>query len=93
MSMRGACRVPRSSPPDPALAATLRRMRVERGITQEALAVRCGITPCALARIELAQAVPGWNTVRRIATGLDVGMVELCAAVEGRSPAAISSRA
>ncbi len=90
MSARSACHMTRSSTPDAALAAALRRMRAERGITQEALASRSGITPCALARIELAQAVPGWNTVRRIAAALDVSMVELCAAVEGRSPAPIS---
>jgi transcriptional regulator with XRE-family HTH domain len=76
--------------PDPVLAATLRRLREERGITREALAFRCGMTPCALARIELAQAVPGWNTVRRIAGGLDVSMVELCAAIEGRAPLALT---
>jgi transcriptional regulator with XRE-family HTH domain len=57
-------------------------MRVERGITREALAARAGITPAALGRIELAQAVPGWNTVRSIADGLGVGMVELSTAVE-----------
>jgi transcriptional regulator with XRE-family HTH domain len=80
----------RSSPPDPVLAATLRRLRAERGITREALAFRCGITTCALARIELAQAVPGWNTVRRIASALDVSMVDLCAAIEGGVPAALA---
>jgi transcriptional regulator with XRE-family HTH domain len=80
----------RPSNPDPALASTLRRLRAERGITREALAFRCGITPCALARIELGQAVPGWNTVRRIATGLDISMVELCAAVEGRCLSAMA---
>ncbi len=73
---------PRSSAPDPALAATLRRMREERGLTREELAFRTGITPVALARIELGHAVPGWNTVRRIAAGLEVSMVELCVAVE-----------
>jgi transcriptional regulator with XRE-family HTH domain len=80
----------RSSTPDPALAATLRRMRAERGITREALALRAGITTAALARIELAQAVPGWNTVRQLAAGLDVGMLELCAAVEGTCWSALS---
>jgi len=80
----------RPSTPDPVLAATLRRLRAERGITREALAFRAGITPCALARIELGQAVPGWNTVRRIATGLDISMVDLCAAVEGRCLSAVA---
>ncbi|HSZ05151.1 MAG TPA: helix-turn-helix transcriptional regulator [Solirubrobacteraceae bacterium] len=75
----------RSSTPDRELAATVRRMREERGVTREALAFRCGITAGSLARIELARAVPGWDTVRLLARGLDVSMVELCAAVEGRS--------
>jgi transcriptional regulator with XRE-family HTH domain len=77
--------VTRSSSPDPALAATLRRMRSERGITREALAFRSGITTGSLARIELAQASPGWDTVRLLANGLNIGMAELGAAVEGRS--------
>jgi XRE family transcriptional regulator, regulator of sulfur utilization len=68
--------------PDVALAATLRRMREERGLAREALAFRSGITAGALARIELGQAVPRWNTVRRIAEAMDVTMVELAAAVE-----------
>jgi transcriptional regulator with XRE-family HTH domain len=82
----------RSSTPDPALAATLRRMRAERGITREALAFRSGITAGSLARIELAQAAPGWDTVRLLANGLDVSLVELCAAVEGQSLSAVSFR-
>jgi transcriptional regulator with XRE-family HTH domain len=75
-------RVPRHFAPDPALAAVLRRLRVERGATQEALAYRSGITAGSLARIELGQASPAWTTVRQIAMALDVSMVELAAAVE-----------
>jgi transcriptional regulator with XRE-family HTH domain len=70
------------STPDPALAATLRRIREQRGVTREALAFRSGITAGSLARIELAQAVPRWNTVRVLAQALNVSMVELSAAVE-----------
>jgi transcriptional regulator with XRE-family HTH domain len=61
---------------------TLRRMREERRVTREALAFRCGVTASALARIELAQTSPRWDTVRLLAMGLDMSMVELCAAVE-----------
>jgi transcriptional regulator with XRE-family HTH domain len=86
--VRGLGASPRSAAPDPALAATLRRLRGGRALTLEELAFRSGITACALARIELAQAVPGWNTVRRIAAALDVNMVELCVAVEGALPPA-----
>jgi transcriptional regulator with XRE-family HTH domain len=70
------------SAPDPALAATLRRIREQRGVTREALAFRSGITAGSLARIELAQAVPRWNTVRLLAQALNVSMVELSTAVE-----------
>ncbi len=72
----------RTAKPDSALAAAVRRMREERGITREALAFRVGITTGSLARIELSQSAPGWDTVRRVAEGLEVTMVELSAAVE-----------
>jgi transcriptional regulator with XRE-family HTH domain len=74
--------VPRHLAPDPALATVLRRLRVERGTTQEALAYRSGITTGSLARIELGQASPAWTTVRQIAMALEVSMAELGAAVE-----------
>jgi transcriptional regulator with XRE-family HTH domain len=74
--------VTRTSTPDAALAATLRRMREQRGISREALAFRAGVTASALARVELAQSAPGWDTVCRLARALDVTMVQLSAAVE-----------
>jgi transcriptional regulator with XRE-family HTH domain len=51
-------------------------------LTQERLAAAAGITTGSVARIELGQSVPGWDTVRRLAQGLDVTLVELAAAVE-----------
>jgi len=78
--------------PDPALAASLRHMREQRGITREALASRSGVTVSALARIEQGKVAPGWGTVRLLAKGLGVSMVELSAAVEGtRRPACAAS--
>jgi transcriptional regulator with XRE-family HTH domain len=74
--------VPRQLAPDPSLATVLRRLRVERGTTQEALAYRSGITTGSLARIELGQASPAWTTVRVIIAALDVSLVELATAVE-----------
>jgi transcriptional regulator with XRE-family HTH domain len=76
------CAVSRKSAPDPDLAAALRRLRVERGTTQEALAHSSGLTTGSLARIELGQASPAWATVRQIAEALGVSLVELAAAVE-----------
>ncbi len=78
------CRVSRTSTIDPALAEILRKLREERGITREVLAYRAEMTVSGLARIEQGKAAPGWGTVRRLATGLGVSMVELSAAVEGR---------
>jgi transcriptional regulator with XRE-family HTH domain len=75
----------RSSTPDPALAATVRRLREERGITREALAFRTGVTTGTLARIELAQSVPGWDTVRLLAEALDITLAEFGEAVEADS--------
>lgn len=81
-----------SSAPDPALGAALRRMREERAITREVLASRSGVTISALERIEQGKVTPGWGTVRLLANGLGVSMVDLSAVVEGgRRPACPTS--
>jgi transcriptional regulator with XRE-family HTH domain len=67
---------------DQALASTVRRMRVERGDTQEDLAHRAGLTVAAFARIERGHANPTWTTVRRIANALEISLVTLAEAVE-----------
>jgi transcriptional regulator with XRE-family HTH domain len=66
----------------PALGAAVRRLRERNGVTIEALAYQAGITTSPLARIELVQATPGWDTVRNIAKALGVSLVELAKAVE-----------
>ncbi|HUB72641.1 MAG TPA: helix-turn-helix transcriptional regulator [Solirubrobacteraceae bacterium] len=71
---------------DPALAATVRRLRVERGDTQEDLAHRAGLTVAAFARIERGHANPTWTTVRRIAEALEVSLASLGEAVERHRP-------
>ena len=65
-----------------ALAAALRGLREDRGLTQEALAHEAGVTVGTLSKIELGQASPAWATVRQIAEALDVTLMELAAAVE-----------
>jgi len=74
--------VSRSIPPDPALAAAVRRLREDRGMAREALAFRSGVSTVTVARIELGQASPAWVTVRSIAKALDLTIGELAAAVE-----------
>lgn len=74
--------VPRAPKPDPALASVLRRLREDRGLTREALAFHAGLTTGSLARIELGQSSPGWDTIRKVAKALGVSLVELATAVE-----------
>ncbi|HSZ04865.1 MAG TPA: helix-turn-helix transcriptional regulator [Solirubrobacteraceae bacterium] len=73
---------PQSPRADQQLAAALRRLRVESGLSQEALAYQAQLTSGSLARIELGQSSPEWSTVRRIAAALGVSMVDLAARVE-----------
>jgi transcriptional regulator with XRE-family HTH domain len=67
---------------DAALGAVLRRLREQRGRSQEQLGHEAELTAGALARIELAQSTPAWTTVLDIARALEVSLVELAAAVE-----------
>jgi transcriptional regulator with XRE-family HTH domain len=68
--------------PDPALAELLKRLREERSITQEQLAYDADITVSALSRIERGLNSPGWTTVQRLASALDLTMSELVAGLE-----------
>jgi transcriptional regulator with XRE-family HTH domain len=66
-----------AQPPDKALAAVLRKLREDRGLTREAVAFKAGITTGSLARIELGQADPRYTTIRDVADALGVGMHDL----------------
>lgn len=68
--------------PDRALATTVRRLREERGLTREAMAARAGITTGSLANVELANACPSWETVRRVACALGLSIGQLAVAIE-----------
>jgi DNA-binding XRE family transcriptional regulator len=76
--------IPMSSLPplDPALATVLRRVRKERGETQEDVAFGAGVTTLTIRRAEQATVIPSWGTVRAIAQALDLSLVELAKAVE-----------
>lgn len=66
---------------DQTLAAVLKRLRKQRGVTQEALAFNANLTTRSYQKIERGHTSPEWATVRRIAQALDVGLVELAQAV------------
>lgn len=69
--------------PDPQLAATVLRLRKERGITQEELAYEADLTISAMARIERGRSNPAWTTVLAIAGALGITLQDLARAAEG----------
>ncbi len=68
-------------------AANLRQLRLDAGLTQEALAERSGIDFASIGRIERAERDPGVRTVARLAAGLGVEPVALLRAVPAAEPA------
>ena len=81
--MRESLRVmPPRLPGDRELGRAVRRLREERGLTQEELAGRAGTTFGTVSRVESAKSAPAWWTVRKIAEALGVSIAELAAAAE-----------
>jgi transcriptional regulator with XRE-family HTH domain len=66
----------------------LRAKRLERGLTQEALCERAGLSLDAVTRIERGSRVPKLDTLERLADALDVSLVDLVRSdVPARAPA------
>lgn len=63
--------------PLPIFAANLRRIREQRGLSQEALALSADMDPAEVRRIEACKRDPGVRIVARLAAGLGVAPVEL----------------
>ena len=64
------------------LAAVIRRLREERGETQEDLAFNVALSVGAVGRIERGAANPTWTTVRKLAQVFEMTLAELGEAVE-----------
>ncbi len=73
----------RTHKPDPIYAATVRRIRIERGMTQESLAFDANLTISAMSRIERGESNPTWTTVLAIARALGITLHDLAHATEG----------
>lgn len=80
--------MPPRLPTDPALGRAVRRLREERGLTQEELASRAGTTFGTVSRMESAKSAPAWATVRAVATALGVTLGELATAIEAEDTSA-----
>ncbi|MGA2165276.1 MAG: helix-turn-helix transcriptional regulator [Solirubrobacteraceae bacterium] len=65
-----------------AFAANVRRLRHERGLTQERLAELADLHMTDIARVETRRRDPGVKVVAKIAHGLGVPASELLAGVE-----------
>jgi transcriptional regulator with XRE-family HTH domain len=68
-------------PPVARFAANLRRLRITAGISQEALADRCGLHRTEISLLERAGREPRLTTIVKLARALDVEPVELLAGV------------
>jgi transcriptional regulator with XRE-family HTH domain len=71
--------------PDPldTFAANLRRLRQERGLSQERLAHAADLNMTHVAKIERSEREPGVRTVAKLATALQVSAGELFEGIDG----------
>jgi transcriptional regulator with XRE-family HTH domain len=58
---------------DPAFGRRLRAIRESASLTQADLGRKAGMLPHVVARLELGQREPGWQTVLKLAAALGVG--------------------
>lgn len=72
--------------PDPldVFAANLRRIREERGLSQERLAHTADLNMTHVAKIERSEREPGVRTVSKLATTLEISADELFDGIDGR---------
>jgi transcriptional regulator with XRE-family HTH domain len=76
--------------PDPLdiFALNLRRIRHERGLSQERLAHNADLNMTHVAKIERGEREPGVRTVSKLAKALEVSAAELFDGIDGRDTAA-----
>lgn len=67
------------------LAQAVRLLRLRKGLTQEQLAHRAGLTTASLARLEGARTNPGWKTLVALAAALEVGVADMADLAERRA--------
>jgi transcriptional regulator with XRE-family HTH domain len=68
--------------PDPALGATIRRLRKERGQTLESLAFKVGCSVSAWGRIERGQVNATWSNIRKAVKALELTFTEFGQALD-----------
>lgn len=66
-----------ASPLNDRIAARVRALRAERGLSLEALATRCGVSRSMISLVERAESSPTAVVLERLATGLGVPLAAL----------------
>ena len=74
--------MPERSPDHGALGRAIRRAREARGLSQEALAERCGLHRTYVGGIERGERNPSYTNILRIAEALGERAAQLIAAAE-----------
>jgi transcriptional regulator with XRE-family HTH domain len=74
--------MPSSKAPPSGLGKAIRRLREERGMTQEGLAHEAGATVATISAIERGKTNPNWGTVEAIAHAFGVSIADLAKAAE-----------
>jgi len=74
------------TPTDP-FPDNLRRIRAQRGMTQQQLAAKIGKREKDISRWELGKNEPDWSSVRQIAAALDVPLDDLAAEIDAAADA------
>jgi len=74
--------------PDPldVFAANLRRLRVERGWSQERVAHESDLHMSHVSKIERSEREPGVRAISKLAIALEVSAAELFDGIDGRCP-------
>jgi transcriptional regulator with XRE-family HTH domain len=65
-------------------AANLRRIREERGLSQERLAHAADLNMTHVAKIERTEREPGVRTIAKLSVALSVSAADLFAGIDGR---------
>jgi transcriptional regulator with XRE-family HTH domain len=74
--------MPPRADPQTALGAAVKRLREDRGLTQEAIAHAAGVHPTWVSRLESGTLNPSWGMVSRVAAGLGMEVSELAKVAE-----------
>jgi transcriptional regulator with XRE-family HTH domain len=65
-------------------AANMRRIRLNRGLSQERLAHAADLNMTHVAKIERSEREPGVRTISKLATALQVSAADLFDGIDGR---------